>query len=134
MPGEAARSGERALGAAIDVDGQRQGGPDQRRLPLDEGSSSHPAGGGQARAPARGLHEAHPAITHFGFPLDIGKLHRLEFVMQPGYPDRRRSHQAAALVAAIDDPPGGIDVDPGAELVGETKAVRHAERLEVQVL
>src|ERR1019366_2684263 len=134
MPREATGSCERALGPAVDVHGQRKRGPYKGRLPLDEGSTSYPAGGGQAGATARCLHEADPSVANFGYALEIRELHRLEFVMQAGDPDRRRTHQPTALIPTVGDVSRRIDLYEGTQLIGEPKAVGDAERLQVQVL
>jgi hypothetical protein len=63
VAGEAAVAGHGRLRLAVGVDGQRQGRPYERRLPLHERTASHAPRRGQAGAPADGLHEAHPVLA-----------------------------------------------------------------------
>src|SRR6202035_5406510 len=97
--------------------------PHQRRLPLHEGAPPDPTWRGDACAAATCLDERHPAVAPLGCPLDVGERHRLEAVLDRAELDQRGPHVPPALVAAVDDLPGAVDSEEGAQLVGEAEAV-----------
>ena len=131
VPGELAGPGDRVLGPAVGVQGERQRGPHQRRLPLDEGPPAHRPGHGHGRPAAGGLDEAHPRLTPLGLALDVGQRDRLEGVAQADQLELGHAHQPAAVVAAAGDAAGVVDLDPGPQHVREAEPVRRPQLLDV---
>ena len=89
----------------------------------------------QARTSARRLHEADPAVAHLGLGLEVGQAEGGEGDVPQAHTDAGDADVAAARVAEAHDPAAPVavvlDLDVGAELVGEAEAVRHPQRLEV---
>src|SRR5580658_7249916 len=100
MPGEPAGSDEGVLRSSVCMEGQRQRGPYQRGLPLDEGAPTHPSWRWDAGAAAARLDEPDPALAPFRDALNVRQLHGLEAMAHGAEIDHRRAHEPASLVSA----------------------------------
>jgi hypothetical protein len=131
VAGELARPAHRGLRRAVGVQRERQGGPHQRRLPLDVGLVPHLARCGQGGPAAHGLHEAHPAVAALGVPAQVRQQRVLERVPQPAQPDGGVADETAPAVAALADLTGAVRLDPGPQHIGKTELVRGPQCLDV---
>ena len=113
------------------MQGERERGPGQRGLPLDERCPPDPARGGHPGATAGGLGEAPPTVAALGLVLDVGEGDRLEDVAQAADAHRGAPDPAAPAVAGVGDPSRPVHLHPGREMVGETEAVRFPQLVEV---
>ena len=134
VPGEPAGAGDRVLGPAVGVQGQRQRGPYQWRLPLDEGPPPHRPGRGDGGPAPGGLDETHPALALLRRALHVGQRDRLEGVAQAAELEGSDAHDPAAVVAAAGDAPGVVDLDPGSQHVREAEPVPRPQLLDVPEL
>jgi hypothetical protein len=112
------------------VDGQGEGRPGGRGDPLDERRAADAPRRRRARSAAGRLHEPDPAVADLGRGPHVGEGHRGEGQVARAEPQGGAADQAAAGVAMADDA-AVLDLDPGAQLVGEPEAVGRLERLQV---
>ena len=131
VPREPARARHLVLGVAVGMQGERERGPHQGRLPLHEGRVPHRPRRGQPGPPPGRLHEPHPRLAPLWLALQVRQRHRLKGAAQRAEPDGGGAHQAAAAIAARGDLAGAINVDPGPQQVGEPEPVRRTQLLDV---
>ena len=100
-------------------------------MPLHERSAAHPTRSRETGASAGRLHEPYPALPAFRLAAQVRERDGLEAMTQAPEADRRRTHEAATLVAAIRDLSFSIDVDPRSKHVRESEPVSGLQRLEI---
>ncbi len=130
VAGERAGPDDLVGGPAVGVDGEGQGRPGGRGDPLDERRAADAPRRRRARAAAGRLHEPDPAVAALGRRAHVGEGHGGEGQVARAEPQGRAADLAAAGMAVADDA-AVLDLDPGAQLVGEPEAVGGLERLQV---
>ena len=131
VAGEPAGADERPLGPAVGMQGERERGPGEWSLPLDERCPADAAGGGHPGATTGGLCEAPPTVAALRLVLDVWEGDRLEHVAQAADADRCAPDLATTRVAGVGDPSRPVHLHPGREVVGEAEAVGFPQLVEV---
>ena len=131
VPRERAGPDDLEGGGAVGPDGQGQGRPDHRPADLDIGPAPDPPGRRHARpAPGR-LGEPDLAVADLGLAPHVGEADPHEPDAEPGQSHAGVAHVAAAEVPVAGDPPVGVDLDEGPQLVGEPDGAGGEQAVEV---
>ena len=131
VPRETACAFQRPVGGSVGMDGQRQGRPHQRGLPLNEWLAANAARRRDAGAPAADLHEGDRVLGLRGLALNVRQSHCLKGARQLADLDCGGAHQASAAVAGAGDASGVVDLHPGLKNIGKAEAVGFAQRFDV---